>query len=110
MTDYILEPTGDPATTNGAARMAPEPSKRLTLSAVLEQVLHRGSGQGDGVILSRNAKGETQIEVTVRTREGEDVSAAGRRSRDEYDRNRAAYPLSTGYVGAVSDPRLSDVG
>lgn len=41
--------------------------KRMTLSQVVEHLLNRGSSQSSSVSLTRNAKGETQIEVVVRT-------------------------------------------
>ena len=73
---------------------------RLSLSDVLTLVLSRGSGERDSVELTRNAKGETQIVVVARTREGETLEDVGVRARDEYDRNRMRYPLANGYVGA----------
>ena len=90
--------------------MTPVPAKRLSLSEVLALVLSRGNGAGDSVTLSRNARGETQIEVTVRTQDGETVEAAGLRARAEYDIIRATYPLASGYVGAVSDPKATNGG
>jgi hypothetical protein len=77
--------------------------RRLSLSDVLTLVLARGSGERDSVALSRNAKGETQIEVVARTRESETLEECEQRARASYDRLRQLYPLSTGYVGAVSD-------
>jgi hypothetical protein len=73
---------------------------RLSLSDVLTLVLSRGSAERDSVELSRNAKGETQIVIVARTREGETLEDVGERARDEYDRNRMRYPLASGYVGA----------
>src|SRR5207244_12067809 len=54
----------DPAT---ATRTDHTPSKRMTLSQVVEALLNRGGGERSSVALSRNAKGETQIGATVRT-------------------------------------------
>lgn len=79
--------------------------KRLALSDVLTMVLQRGSGNQDSVSLTRNAKGETQIEVVARSRENETLRMVEQRTRETYDRLRATYPLSSGYVGAVSDPQ-----
>lgn len=60
-----------------------------------------GEDTGGGVVdLSRNAKGETQVGVSVRTAEGEDVTDAELRAVDVYDRLRRRFPMSTGYVGA----------
>lgn len=42
-------------------------AKRMTLSQVVEHLLTRSSSQSSSVTLARNAKGETQIEVVVRT-------------------------------------------
>lgn len=49
------------------AHSSPEAPKRMTLSQVVEHLLTRGSSQSSSVTLTRNAKGETQIEVVVRT-------------------------------------------
>ncbi len=46
-----------------------QPTKRLSLSAIVELLLQRGGGERSSVTLSRNAKGDTQIEVVVRTSE-----------------------------------------
>jgi hypothetical protein len=53
------------------AHDAPARARRLTLSDVVEQLLQRGGGEHSSVTLSRNAKGETQVEVVVRTGEGD---------------------------------------
>ena len=79
--------------------------KRLALSDVLTMVLQRGSGNQDSVALTRNAKGETQIEVVARSRESETLRMVEQRARESYERLRSTFPLSTGYVGAVSDPK-----
>lgn len=50
------------------------------------------------VSMSRNAKGETQLEVSARGK-GQPKDVAGR-VRVEYDRLRAAYPMASGFVGA----------
>lgn len=50
------------------------------------------------VSLTRNAKGETQIDVGVRGK-GEPRDVAGA-VRVEYDRLRSAYPMASGFVGA----------
>lgn len=46
-----------------------EPTRRLTLSEIVQQLLARGTRDGSSVTLTRNAKGDTQIEVVVRTHE-----------------------------------------
>lgn len=77
--------------------------KRLSLSEIVEQLLARGSGDRSSVTLSRNAKGETQIEVVVRTADNgaiTTVAAAQAEAVRVYDDLRAAYPLATGLTGA----------
>jgi hypothetical protein len=73
---------------------------RLSLSDILTMTLQRGSGNQDSVSLTRNAKGETQIEVVARSRENETLRMVEQRARETYERLRATFPLSTGYVGA----------
>jgi len=80
-------------------------AKRLTLSDVLTMTLQRGSGNQDSVSLSRNARGETQIEVVARSRENETLRQVEQRARETYDRLRSTFPLSTGYVGANGDAK-----
>lgn len=69
--------------------------RRMTLSRMVELLLERGSAAGSSVTLTRNAKGDTQIEVVVRT--GDDdhprtpEMAAGR-ARLIYDQLREQYP------------------
>ena len=78
---------------------------RLSLSDILTMTLQRGSGNQDSVSLSRNARGETQIEVVARSRENETLRMVEQRARETYDRLRSTFPLANGYVGAVSDPK-----
>lgn len=70
--------------------------KRMTLSQVVEHLLTRGSSQSSSVSLTRNAKGETQIEVVVRTDAELDIrtpdDAAGV-AESVYDRLRLRYPF-----------------
>jgi hypothetical protein len=85
-----------------ASPEAPKPP-RLTQGEIIRQLLDRGSGAGSSVVLSRNAKGETQIEVTVRTTDGGEVpsvTAAEALATEVYDRLRVKYPMSDGKVGA----------
>lgn len=75
--------------------------RRMTLSDVLERLLARGAGEHSSVTLSRNSKGETQIEVTVRTGENEDVQTveqAMSKARATYDDLTARYPTGSGSV------------
>lgn len=69
--------------------------RRLTLSQIVELLLTKGGGEHSSVSLARNAKGETQIEVTVRTGESEDVSTvdqAAAKAKATYDQLRETYP------------------
>lgn len=81
---------------NGNAE-TPARARRLSLSEVVEQLLARGSGDRSSVTLSRNAKGETQIEVVVRSADSGHVTTA-REAADEaatlYDELREKYPLA----------------
>lgn len=76
-------------------------AKRMTLSQIVELLLTRGQHDRSSVALSRNAKGETQIEVVVRTGEGvETVEHACVTAEVVYETLRARYPLASGFVGA----------
>lgn len=69
---------------------------RLSLSEILQLLLTKGTPERSSVTLSRNAKGETQIEVTVRTGDSagiETVEQAEQAARESYDRLRDEYPL-----------------
>jgi len=68
--------------------------KRMSLSQVVEALLQRGGSEHSSVTLSRNAKGETQIEVVVRTGEAGDVTTiqeAEQAAIAVYDRLRERY-------------------
>lgn len=81
-----------------------EAPRRMSLSEVLELVLTRAGGEHSSVTLTRNAKGETQIEVTVRTGEHGAVTTAAEAAAEAqtiYDGLRSAYPLATGATVAV---------
>lgn len=75
---------------------APQAPRRMTLSQVVEALLQRGGGGGSTVSLTRNAKGETQLEVVVRTSEQGDVTTieeAEQAAQAVYDRLRERYPF-----------------
>lgn len=75
------------------------PAKRMSLSQVVEHLLNRGSSQSSSVSLTRNAKGETQIEVVVRTDATGDVATiedAETIATAVYDRLRTAYTFNGG--------------
>jgi len=91
-----------------AARAASEHAadskpKRVTLSEIVTQLLARSGGDRSSVTLTRNAKGVTQIDVTVRTGDHSDVVTAldaERVATEIYERLRGRYPMPDGYVGA----------
>lgn len=74
---------------------SPDRPKRLSLSEIVALLLTRG-GEHSNVRLSRNAKGDTQIEVVVRT--GDDgidtIGQAAERARQLYDELCSTYPMS----------------
>ena len=69
---------------------------RVTLSEIVRALLERGPGEHSSVKLTRNAKGDTQIEVTVRSGgvDAETLDEAARKAREHYDALRDEYPLS----------------
>ena len=75
---------------------------RMTLSRVVEMLLERRDVGSSSVTLVRNAKGETQIEVVVRTCDSvpttEDAESV---AQTVFERLRARYPLSSGLVSAT---------
>lgn len=74
---------------------------RLSMSDILALLLTRGGGERDSIELTRNARGETQIGVVIRTHEARDLTEAEAEARALYDRLRATYPMSNGHVGAT---------
>lgn len=82
--------------TNDASKDTP--AKRMTLSQVVEHLLTRSSSQSSSVSLTRNAKGETQIEVVVRTDAELGIVSpddAAEVAKRVYDGLRTAYPFGT---------------
>jgi hypothetical protein len=68
--------------------------------AMIQQLLSRGGGERSSVELTRNAKGETQISVTVR---GDDESLTTAdlvydKAVQLYDQACAKFPAGSGYV------------
>ena len=90
------DPKGEPV----AVREAP---KRLTLSEIVELLLQRSPSDHSSVKLVRNAKGDTQIEVHVRTGEPglETIAEARQIAQTHYDELRRLYPMS-GEAGSPS--------
>lgn len=73
--------------------------KRMTLSNIVEQLLQRGGSEHSSVTLARNSKGDTQIEVVVRTGETGEVATiadAEAAAIEVYERLRAKYPTTAG--------------
>ena len=73
--------------------------RRLSQSEIVERLLHalnRGGQDHSTIELSRNAKGDTQIRVSVRTGEGdvETVEDALMKAQEQYDHLRELYPLA----------------
>jgi hypothetical protein len=82
----------------------PERPKRLTLSEIVTALLQRGGGDRSSVSLTRNAKGQTQIDVTVRTGHQEDVETAEQamtKATELYNTLRFLYPIDGDEVPAV---------
>lgn len=76
--------------------------KRMTLSQVVEHLLNRGSSQSSSVSLTRNAKGETQIEVVVRTDAELDIRTpddAAAIATSVYESLRTSYPFGAEPAG-----------
>lgn len=93
-----MAPETTPEQTAGA-------SKRLSLSSIVELLLQRGAGEHSSVTLARNSKGETQIEVVVRTGEGGEVQTADQalaKAIELYDQARRQYPMADGRTAATS--------
>lgn len=70
-------------------------SRRLTLSQIVERLLTKDEPARSTVTLSRNASGETQIEVAVKVGDDDETpnaEAAAARARAIYDELREAYP------------------
>jgi hypothetical protein len=88
---------------------APARARRLTLSDVVEQLLQRGGGEHSSVTLSRNAKGETQVEVVVRTGEGDSphtVEEAEAIATAVYNRLLELYPFGAAPAGTNGGAEL----
>lgn len=78
----------------------PVPPRRLTqgqiLAAFVERMRTSATGEHSTVSLKTNAKGDTQVEVSVRTGETEDtatVEEAAAKARTVYDLLRSFYPM-----------------
>lgn len=76
------------------------PTERLH-EVTMSALNRRPSEPESAVTISRNAKGVTQFEVTVR---GPDADAVYAKAQELNDGLRARYPLPSGYVGAEGEP------
>lgn len=86
--------TGNEHTDEQAAKPA-----RMSMGRVVEMLLNRGGGEHSSVTITRNAKGEVQLEVVVRTAEQGDVQSAddaAAKAEAIFDGLVAKYPLSSG--------------
>lgn len=82
---------------------------KLSLSDIVWLLLTKQPRELSSVKLTRNAKGDTQIEVSVYPGDTEEVATvfdAERVAKDIFNRLRATYPMSDGTVGtpAVGNP------
>lgn len=83
---------------------APAP-RRMSLSQVVEALLARGSSEHSSVTLGRNSKGDTTIEVVVRTGDAGEIQTieeATAVAKAVYDDLREAYPFGGDGNGASS--------
>lgn len=76
------------------------PRRRITLSDTVDKLiaaLARGHGDQSSVRLNRNARGDVQIEVTVRTGEPgvETIEDCSLKARQKFDELVTLYPMST---------------
>lgn len=84
---------------------AAEHPSRLSLSRVLELVLQKSPRDHSSVTLTRNAKGITQIEVVVRTGDGDACTTpdeAMAKAIELYDQARGLYPFQEEPAGGES--------
>jgi hypothetical protein len=85
----------------------PDHPKRLSLSEILTLMLQRGGSDRSSVSLARNAKGQTQIDVTIRTGNQDDAATAEQamaKAVTLYDALRYRYPIEGDDVPAMPEP------
>jgi len=73
--------------------------RRISQSEIVERLLHalsRGGSEHSSIELVRNAKGDVQIKVSVRTGEGdlETVEQARAKAEEQFDHLRSLYPMA----------------
>lgn len=79
------------------------PARRMSMGRVVELLLTRGGSEHSSVTIARNAKGDVQLEVVVRTGEGDSpatVEQAEAIATAVYDRLRDKYPHGASNGGA----------
>lgn len=79
------------------------PAPRMTQGEIIRALLERGSVGSSSVSITRNAKGEVQLEVIVRTGDAGDVTTAQDAEQVAaavYDRLAAKYPYGDDSRGA----------
>lgn len=86
---------------------------KLSLSDIVWLLLTKQPRELSSVKLTRNAKGDTQIEVSVYPGETEELATvfdAERVAKDIYNRLRSTYPMQDGTVGSplVEQPDSTD--
>lgn len=85
----------------------PLPRRRITQAEIMEQLigaLSRSGQDHSSVRLSRNARGDTQIEVVVRTGDTPEVQTAAdcsERARQIYDHLCGLYPMAAAANGTA---------
>lgn len=98
------------AADDSAGAAAPIAATRLTLSRIVELLLaHRGGREHSSVTLTRNARGEVQIEVVVRTGDDGDivtVDQAAAKATELFKTLRQTFPLSSGLVGGTGERQV----
>jgi len=75
----------------------PTEAKRITAAEIIRLLLTRERGERSSVTLARNAKGNVQVEVQVRTGDTGDVLTvldAEKRATEIYERLAARYPMA----------------
>lgn len=83
---------------NLTAAPPPERPHRLSLSEIVQLLLTKSPADHSTIRLSRNAKGDTQVDVSIRTGEAglETVEDARAKAEETYDHLCELYPMRSG--------------